>query len=306
MLYPNLLNPGDKIRIVSPAGKVQSDFVYGAANYFETQGLLVEIGKHALSEYHKFSGTDALRFQDLQDAMNDKSVSAILCARGGYGSMRIIDKLDWTGMIENPKFLIGFSDITALHVAAFQHGIVSVHGCMAKDLSAADTDAEAVSSLMQILLKKNSDIQWNTHEFNRAGTIDAPLIGGNLSVLYALRGTPYDLDWSGKILFLEDLCEDLYHVDRIMQNFRLGGKLNQLAGLVVGQFSNMTDQEFGFSAYEIIQSAIKAFNYPVVFDAPIGHVFGNHAVFHGGSYCLTLNENESQLRLKSVNLYKMS
>jgi muramoyltetrapeptide carboxypeptidase len=293
MLYPNRLKPGDKIRIVSPAGNVQSEFVFGAAKYFEKQGFRVEIGKHALSEYHKFAGTDAQRFQDLQEAMNDDSVAAILCARGGYGSMRIVDKLDWTAMIEKPKFLIGFSDITALHAAAFKHGIVSVHGCMAKDLYANDVDA--IHSLEQILMQNRSYVQWNAHEFNRNGTVDAPIVGGNLSILYALRGTPYDLDWSGKILFMEDLCEDLYHVDRVMQNFRLGGKLNQLAGLVVGQFTDMTDQEFGFSAYEIIRETVNDFSFPVFFNAPIGHVFKNHAVLHGGNYHLIVDEKHASL-----------
>jgi muramoyltetrapeptide carboxypeptidase len=296
MLYPNRLKPGDNIRIVSPAGKIAPEIVHGAATKLETLGFNVEIAEHALAGFHKFAGTDAQRFQDLQDAMNDDSVSAILCARGGYGSMRIVDKLDWSRMLENPKFLIGFSDITTLHAAAFQHGIVSVHGCMAKDLHANDVDA--IHSLEQILLQNTSSIQWKTHDFNRAGTVDAPLVGGNLSILYALRGTPYDLDWSGKILFMEDLCEDLYHVDRIMQNFRLGGKFNQLAGLVVGQFTDMTDEEFGFSAYEIIQNAVKSFNFPVAFDAPIGHVKKNHALLHASNY--TLNVQTETVSLDKI------
>ncbi|MDA3912365.1 MAG: LD-carboxypeptidase [Bacteroidales bacterium] len=297
MLFPKPLKYGDRIRIVSPAGKVQSEFVSGAAKYFEKQGFLVEIGKHALSEYHKFAGTDVQRHQDLQDAMNDNSVAAILCARGGYGSMRIVDKLDWTGMINKPKFLIGFSDITTLHAAAFQHGIVSVHGCMAKDFHAGDT--VAIHSLEQILLQNTSSIQWNTHEFNRDGSVEAPLVGGNLSMLYALRGTPYDLDWSGKILFMEDLCEELYHVDRIMQNFRLGGKFNQLAGLVVGQFTDMTDPEFGFSAYDIIRESVKDFSFPIAFNAPIGHVKKNHSLLHAGNYAFSVNPDD--VLLKSLN-----
>lgn len=295
MVYPKSLTAGDKIRIVSPAGKIAPEIVQGAATKLENLGFNVEIAEHALAEFYKFAGTDAQRYQDLQDAMNDDSIAAILCARGGYGSMRFVEKLDWSRMLINPKFLIGFSDITTLHAAAFKHGIVSVHGCMAKDLYANDIDA--TRSLKQILLQKNSYIQWETHEFNRAGTVDAPIVGGNLSILYALRGTPYDLDWSGKILFLEDLCEDLYHVDRIMQNFRLGGKLNQLAGLVVGQFSDMTDQEFGFSAYEIIQHAVKAFNFPVAFDAPIGHVKNNHSLLHAANYKLNI-------QTKTVSLEK--
>ncbi len=299
MLYPKPLMARDKIRIVSPAGKVAAEILHGAANQLVKMGFLAEISKHAFSEFYKFAGTDEQRYQDLQEAMNDDSVSAILCARGGYGSMRIVDRLDWTGMIEHPKFLIGFSDITILHAAAFQQGIMSVHGCMAKDFHAVDI--AAILSLEQILLHTDVPISWNAHDFNRSGSVEAPFVGGNLSVLYALRGTAYDLDWSGKILFFEDLCEDLYHVDRMMQNFRLGGKLNQLAGLVVGQFSDMTDQEFGFSAYEIIQKAVADFSFPLAFNASIGHIASNQAVLHGGNYSLTVNENKSLLSLKSVS-----
>lgn len=297
MLYPKPLELGDKIRLVSPAGKIAPEIVEGAAKQLAKMGFNAEIAEHTRSEYHKFAGTDAQRFQDLQDAMNDDSVAAILCARGGYGSMRIVDKLDWTAMIEKPKFLIGFSDITALHAAAFKHGIVSVHGSMAKDIHANDVDA--IHSLEQILMQNRSSVQWNAHEFNRNGTVYAPIVGGNLSMLYALRGTPYDLDWSGKILFMEDLCEDLYHVDRVMQNFRLGGKFNQLAGLVVGQFTDMTDQEFGFSAYEIIQESVNDFSFPIAFNAPIGHVLKNHSILHGANYRFTVDENRFSLSFEA-------
>lgn len=295
MICPKALVPGDKIRIVSPAGKVDVKFVRGAAERLQLLGFQVEIAPNALSSNHKFAGTDDERFHDLQTAMDDSSVSAILCSRGGYGSMRIVDGLDWSGMKSHPKFIIGFSDITTLHAAAYQHGICSVHACMSKDI--ALNDEVAIDALLALISRNSSNLAAKPHGLNRIGSADGQLVGGNLSMLYALRGTDYDVDWNGKVLFVEDLCEDLYHVDRIMQNFRLGGKLNSLAGLVVGQFSDMTDVEFGKSACEIIQEAVDGYDFPIMFDAPIGHIFENRALLHGGIYRLQVTKNGSELSL---------
>ncbi len=299
MIYPKALEIGDKIRIVSPAGKVNADTVKQAAKVLTDLGYRVEISPYALGEYHKFSGTDTQRLHDLQNAMNDTDLSAILCSRGGYGSMRIIDKLDWSGMRNYPKFLIGFSDITALHSAACLNGVASVHGIMCKDI--ANTDTEAFQNLISLLQGSPKSLTEKTHQLNKQGQAVGELIGGNLSILYALQGTAYDIDWENKILFIEDLSENLYHLDRMMQSFRLSRKLEKLAGLVVGQFTEMNDYGFGKSAYNIIAETVSRFGYPVAFNFPIGHIDNNQSVLHGANYQLSIDNQTATLKFIANN-----
>lgn len=293
MKIPKALKPKDKIVILSPAGKVAPEIVYDAQKRLSEELWEVEISEHALGSDNKFSGSDIERLEDIKEAVNDYDIKAIFCSRGGYGSMRIVDKIDWSAMRENPKFVIGFSDVTVLHAALYLEGIVSVHAVMAKDV--VHGDAEAVSSLLLSLKGVKPDIHLSTHYMNRLGSAKGTIVGGNLSILYALRGTKYDLDWTDKILFIEDVGENLYHIDRIMQNLRLGDKLSKLAGLVVGQFTDMEDEEFGKSAYEIINAAVSEFDYPVVFNAPIGHYSGNQSVLHGAEVCLDVSKDRVEL-----------
>jgi muramoyltetrapeptide carboxypeptidase len=290
------LKQGDLICIVSPAGKIDGLLIDEAAQFLSQEGFHVEIAPHAKSTYHKFSGTDAQRLDDLQSAINNPKVKAILCARGGYGSMRILDKIEWKAFDKSSKFLIGFSDITAIHQSLYLKGIASVHGIMAKDIARGEMAVK--QNLLDLLKGKTQGISIPTHPYNRKASVVAPLIGGNLSILYALRGTAYDVNWDAKILFIEDIAEDLYHLDRIMQNFRLGGKLTNLAGLVVGQFTDMTDVEFGKQAYDIIHEYVSDFNYPLCYNAPIGHVDNTISILHGADYMLDVSETHIILEQK--------
>ncbi|MFO7789520.1 MAG: LD-carboxypeptidase [Bacteroidales bacterium] len=279
MNYPAPLKKGDRIEIVSPAGKISPTLIDAAAKKLIAKGYNAQVSPHAKGSFHKYSGTDADRLADLQHALDNPAVKAICCARGGYGTMRIVDTINFDAAVEQKKWLIGFSDITALHVAAFNHGLASLHGIMAKDLVSGSS--EAVNHFFAWLRGDNPGMQTKPHPLNRMGKATGILLGGNLSMLYALRGTAYDLDWNGAMLFIEDIGENLYHLDRIMQNLRLGGKLKNLAGLLVGQFTDMQDTEFGKSAYDIIVEAVSDYRYPVAFDMPFGHVPFSRSLLHG-------------------------
>ncbi|MGC9331423.1 MAG: S66 peptidase family protein [Bacteroidales bacterium] len=284
MRNPAPLKNGDRIEIVSPAGKIDPSLIDAAAKIIAAGGYRAIISPNAKGSFHTYSGSDEERLADLQHALDNPEVKAVCCARGGYGTMRIVDTINFVAAVEQKKWLIGFSDITALHVAAFNHGLASLHSIMAKDLISGSS--EAVNHFFAWLRGDNSGLQAPSHPLNRKGTATGTLLGGNLSILYALRGTAYDLDWNGAILFVEDVGEHLYHLDRIMQNLRLGGKLKNLAGLLVGQFTDMQDTEFGKSAYDIIAEAVSDYRYPVAFDMPFGHVPYSRSLLHGANASL--------------------
>jgi muramoyltetrapeptide carboxypeptidase len=271
MIHPIPLQKGDRIDIVSPAGKIDPSLIDAAAKRIIAEGYKAGISVHAKGSFYKYSGTDEQRLIDLQQALDAPEIKAILCARGGYGSIRIVDKINFDAAVEQKKWLIGFSDVTVLHIAAYQHGLASLHGLMAKYM--VQGTSEGVQHVFDTLSGKHSSVNIKRHPLNRQGTAKGTLLGGNLSMLYALRGTAYDLDWNGAILFIEDIGENLYHLDRIMQNLRLGGKLKNLAGLLVGQFGN--------SAYEINAEAVSGYHYPVAFDMPFGHVPFSRSLLHG-------------------------
>ncbi|MFW6302205.1 MAG: S66 peptidase family protein [Bacteroidales bacterium] len=281
MNHPKPLKKGDRIEIVSPAGRLDPVLISAARKRLVAAGFVVSIAPHAAGRFYKYAATDAQRLEDLQTSLDNPEVKAVLCARGGYGTMRIVDQISFEKAAEQQKWLIGFSDITALHAAAYKQGMMSLHGIMAKDI--VHGSDEAVKQFLAVLGGTNDPLTINSHPMNRNGKAEGPLIGGNLSMLYALRGTPYDTDWKGAVLFVEDLGENLYHLDRIMQNLRLGGKLQKLAGLIVGQFTGMEDPEFGKPTYEIIEEAVASFDYPVMYNFPIGHVSYSRSLLHGHS-----------------------
>ena len=272
-LVPPFLKPGDRILLLSPSGNMAPEPVVAAANVLRSLGYLVELSRHALGCAGIYSGTDDERLVDLQAALDRPDVAAIWCIRGGYGAMRIIDRLDFSGFMKHPKWLVGFSDITVLHAAFQKMGVASLHGPMMKhicDYGTADPDLRRTIDLMQGL---HSRVEAEAGLLSRCGHATGVLEGGNLSLLYALRGTPYDFNPQGKILFMEDLSEYHYHLDRMMQNLRLGGVLERLSGLVVGQFTEMKDgaTPYGTDAYGIIAEAVGGYGYPVWFGFPAGH-----------------------------------
>ncbi len=294
MIYPSFLKANDKVVILSPSGKIEAQWVEGLKAMLESYGLVVSVAEHAFCAKGRFAGTDDDRVQDLQKAINDAQVKAIFCSRGGYGLARIIDKIDFSALKSAAKWIVGFSDVTALHNALSRVGVASIHGIMAKHIT---LKAEGLDNLMTMLFGGEVAYETPAHEFNKVGEAEGELIGGNLSVLYGLRGTPFDLDYKGKILFIEDLGERLYHIDRMMQNLRLGGVFEQISGLVVGQFTDIDeDDSFSGGVYGVIRDAVKDYNIPVCFNFPAGHVDNNQPLKMGANYKLEVLKDKSILK----------
>ena len=294
MKIPRRLKPNDKVVILSPSGKIEAQWVEGLKQVLEEYGLVVSVAEHTLCEAGRFAGTDEDRIADLQVAVSDPQVRAIFCSRGGYGLARIIDKIDFSPLNDDPKWVVGFSDITVLHNALSLVGVASIHGIMAKHITLR---AEGLDNLMAMLFGENVGYEVAYHEMNKVGEASGQLIGGNLSVLYGLRGTPFDLDYEGKILFIEDLSERLYHVDRMIQNLRLGGVFKQIKGLVVGQFTDIDeDDSFPGGVYGVISEAVKGCNIPVCFNFPAGHVDNNQPLKMGAEYSLKVTNEKTILK----------
>jgi len=275
-MTPPYLNSNDQIRIVSPSGNIEPKYIVGAKKTLSSWGLNVTEGKFARTKYGRFAGTEAQRIADLQEALDDPSVNAILCSRSGYGVAQIIDKLDFSTFAKSPKWLIGFSDITILHNVISNLGVASIHGIMAKHLTQFSPNSIHVQKCREILFGQMPTYVVPKHRLNKVGIAQGKLIGGNLSVLIGLRGSQFDLDYKNNILFIEDIAERPYHIDRMLQNLRFSGVLAQLSGLVVGQFSDCDeDPLMKKSVARIIASAVSEYDYPVCFNFPAGHVDNN-------------------------------
>ncbi|MEW6468667.1 MAG: LD-carboxypeptidase [Bacteroidota bacterium] len=279
-MKPEFLKKGDTIGVVAPARKIAAAEIQLAVDTLKSWGLNVIFGSHLFRSYHQFSGTDEERAQDLQRMLDDPAVKAIISARGGYGTLRIIDRLDFTGFMRNPKWIIGYSDLTVLHAHLHNLGWTSLHAPMLIDFF---KNAEATDSIRRFLFGEKVSYQAASHPLNRQGKAEGILTGGNLSLLYAIAGSRSDIDTKGKILFLEDLDEYLYHIDRMMMNLERSGKLAHLAGLVVGSMTAMKDNliPFGKSAEEIIAQAVSKYDYPVCYGFPAGHAEKNLALPFG-------------------------
>jgi muramoyltetrapeptide carboxypeptidase len=300
MKTPPFLMHGAKIRIVSPAGKCKEEQIMPAVKWLQENGYLVEPGRNILGQYFQYSGTDQDRLSDLQEALNDPEAKAILCSRGGYGTIRLIDQLDFSSFQKYPKWLVGYSDITVLHNRLHLSGFTSIHGAMCRSFfSENDVPSESLLSLMNLLRGEKPDYEIVPSPENHPGTGTARLVGGNLSLLYSLIGTPYDLDTAGKILFIEDIGEYLYHIDRMMISLRLAGKLDRLAGMIVGQFTEVKDNEdpFGATVEEIVLNAVRDYDFPVCFRFPAGHEQPNLPLILGETYQLTVSPESCTLEM---------
>ena len=298
------------IRIISPSGTINPDYIDGATQRLQTWGFEVSEGKHARGEFGRFSGTDEERLADIHDALEDPSVDIILCARGGYGLQRIIDKIqisDRTDIVRasfvhrsciERKCLVGFSDITALHQLWALGSTPSLHGLMCKHLTELPEDSETLRYMRAALDGEPLSYHIPPHSLNRIGEASGTLVGGNLSVLYGLQGTPFSLQAvidahpEGVILFIEDIAERHYHIDRMMNNLRLSGILAQIKGLVVGQFTDCEDDPLmGCSVYDTIRQAVKPYDYPVLFNFPAGHTDYNLPLRLNTPTTITINND---------------
>ena len=278
---PNL-KPGDTIAFVSSARKISRDELVFAKTQVESWGLKVVFGKNLFQEENQFAGTETQRTQDLQDALDNENVKAILFVRGGYGSVQIVDSIDWTSFQKNPKWIIGFSDITVFHSHIQQNfAVPTLHAAM--PITFANNTESSLENLRKILFGEKISYQIDTHPLNRVGVMNAEIVGGNLSILYSLLGSESQMNTDGKILFIEDLDEYLYHIDRMMQALKRAGMLKNLAGLIVGGMSEMNDNTipFGKTAEEIISEAVSEYDFPVAFEFPAGHVDDNNPIVFG-------------------------
>lgn len=297
-MLPPFLKPNDQIRILSPSGSVDPEYIDGAKKTLSTWGLRCTEGRFARSSYGRFAGTDAERLQDLQEAINDPDVKAILCSRGGYGLARIVDKISFSALDKTPKWLIGFSDITVLHNAISLHKHSSLHAIMTKHIGTLSSTEEPLSRLREILFGNIQPYNIAPHPLNKTGQASGRLTGGNLSVLYGLRGTPFDANFDNCILFIEDIAERPYHIDRMIQNLRLAGVFDRIAGLIVGQFSDCEeDPTMNQTIHEIILAATEGQSYPICMNFPSGHVDYNLPLIIGEKHTLTVTQDGTSLTI---------
>jgi muramoyltetrapeptide carboxypeptidase len=283
-ITPPPLKPGECIGIVAPARKVLQQEINPAIRFLTAKGFMVKTAPHLYSEFHQFAGEDEVRASDLIDMIEDKSVKAVLCARGGYGSVRLISHLNFRKLQLNPKWIVGYSDITVFHsLLNGWYGIETIHGPMPFNFPSDGSSNESLECLLKVLTGENPTYTVSPHPLNKLGKASGILVGGNLSILNSLSGTDSDINPSGKILFIEDLDEYLYHIDRMMMNLKHSGKLKNIVGLIVGGLTEMKDNHipFGFTPHEIIANALKGYNIPICFDFPAGHVEPNYSLIMG-------------------------
>lgn len=295
--FPSFLQKGDKVVIVSPSSKIDQQFLKGAEKRLESWGLKVAMGKYAGSSSGRYAGTIRQRLQDLQDAMDDPEVKAILCSRGGYGAVHLIDKIDFTAFREHPKWLLGFSDITALHNLFQKNGYASLHSLMARHLTVEPEDDLCTNYLKDILFGNIPSYTCEKHKLNKQGAAQGVLRGGNMAVAYGLRGTPYDIPAEGTILFIEDVSERPHAIERMMYNLKLGGVLEKLSGLIIGQFTEYEeDCSLGKELYAALADLVKEYDYPVCFNFPVGHVTHNLPLINGAKVELMVGKKNVELK----------
>lgn len=282
MVTPPFLKQGDTIAIVSTARKISKEEIQPALDLIHDWGLNCVLGTTIGAEDHQFAGSDRTRTMDLQQMLDDPNIKAIWCARGGYGTVRIIDRLDFSGFVKKPKWIIGYSDVTVLHSHIHLMKIETIHAQMPLEIE--KRSKQTTESLRGILFGEHNKIEIRSEYFlNRPGNASGLLVGGNLSILYSLCGSESSISTKGKILFIEDLDEYLYHIDRMIYNLKRNSMLNDLAGLIVGGMSQMNDNTipFGKQAEEIILDAVSEYDYPVCFQFPAGHIHDNRAMILG-------------------------
>lgn len=295
MKVPPFLKKRDKIGIVAPAGNIPGG-LDDAIKLLESWGLEVIVGKSVNSFFHQFAGDDELRTLDLQNMLDDSSIKAVFAARGGYGTVRIIDQIDFSTFAGNPKWIIGFSDITVLHShiqALF--GIATVHGQM--PLTIPDATKTSLETLRKALFGEELSYQYTSRYENKNGYGEGILTGGNLAVLLSISGSISEVDYTGKILFIEDVGEYYYSIDRMLRMLKRAGKLKDLKGLIVGAFTALKDREpsFGFSVPEMVIGLVEEYGYPVATDFPAGHIDNNKTLVLGKRVALRIQEKSVTL-----------
>ena len=297
---PKILVRKDSVGIAAPAGKIKKESLDIAISVLELWGLKVKLGKHIFSNAHGyFSGSDAERLQDFQEMLNDPELDAIICARGGYGTTRIIDQLDVADFLKHPKLIVGFSDVTALHIRLHQLGFESIHSVMPIQFPKPE-HRESVESLRKILFGETLALDAKASPFNRMGAATGQVIGGNLTLLVDSLGTTTEVDTANKILIIEEVGEYKYKLDRMLTHLKRADKLDHLAALIIGHMTDINDAEGSFvqTVEEIVLDKLNEFNYPVAFNFPIGHEAPNLAWRHGATGTLTVGNEVSTLSFR--------
>ncbi|WP_073218436.1 S66 peptidase family protein [Aequorivita viscosa] len=302
MITPNTLQKGDTVAIVSTARKITKEELKPALELLKSWGLKSVLGKTIGAEENQFAGSDELRAADFQEMMDDPNINAIWCARGGYGTVRIIDKLDFSSFTKNPKWIIGYSDVTVLHSHIHNLGVETLHAQMCLEIE--NKTEKSRESIRKVIFGEDYLISFSVdaykeacgdtlQENTRLGFIKGEIIGGNLSVLYSLVGSPSEMKTEGKILFIEDLDEMLYHIDRMMMNLKRSGYLKNLKAIIIGGMTQMKDNKvyFGKTAEETILDLVKEYNYPVILNFPAGHILDNRGLILGREVKL-ISEND--------------
>lgn len=289
IIFPSPLTKGDKIAIISPASHILPDYVDGACNAIAQLGFQPVVSNHCKGQCGGYSGTIEQRLADFLEALHNPEVKAILCSRGGYGVVHLLEYLSADDIAENAKWLIGFSDISALHAAMVASGVASIHASMAKHLTQFGVDDEATVALFNILQGKLPTYQTPSHAFNKPGTASGTLTGGNMAVLCGLLDTEFDLLSRGDILFIEDVGEEVYKIERMLYNLRLSGVLPMIKGLIVGRFTDYRNPDGnGDSMEQMVKRMVEPYDIPVAFDFPVGHVDENMPLIEGAQVTLTV------------------
>ena len=289
IIFPSPLTKGDKIAIISPASHILPDYVDGACNAIAQMGFQPVVSTHCKGQCGGYSGTIEQRLADFLEALHNPEVKAILCSRGGYGVVHLLEYLSAEDIAENPKWIIGLSDISALHAAMVASGVASIHASMAKHLTQFGVDDEATVALFNILQGNLPTYQTPSHAFNKPGTASGTLTGGNMAVLCGLLDTDFDLLSRGDILFIEDVGEEVYKIERMLYNLRLSGVLPMIKGLIVGRFTDYRNPDGnGDSMEQMAKRMVEPYDIPVAFDFPVGHVDENMPLIEGAQVTLTV------------------
>lgn len=289
----------NSVWIISTARKITYEEIKPAIVFLNSCNLDVQIGETINQQYHQFAGNDELRVKDFQNAINDPNAKAIWCARGGYGTVRLIDKIDFSNYINNPIPIIGYSDITVIHSHLHNLGIKTIHATM--PINVKNNSKQSLESLKDILFDKKLKYTIQSSKKNILGKAKGQIVGGNLSILYSLLGSASAINTKGKILFIEDIDEYLYHIDRMLVNLKRNGYFNHLAGLIVGGFTKMNDNEipFGKTVKEIILEITSEYNFPILFDFPAGHTNDNRALILGEEIIMNVDNKYSTIEFCS-------
>ncbi|MEZ0007308.1 muramoyltetrapeptide carboxypeptidase [Flavobacterium sp. 28YEA47A] len=298
VIMPEYLKKGDTVGILATARKIDLATIEPGIKLLESWGLKVVIGKTIGKEQNQLAGADWQRATDFQEMLDNPTIKAIWAAKGGYGTVRIVDRINFTNFKKKPKWVIGFSDITVLHSHINNMDIGTLHAIMA--ISAKTATPEAIESLRKALFGEKLEYHIPAHPFNKKGKAQGELVGGNLSVLYSIQGSKSAVDMKGKILFIEDLDEYLYHIDRMMMNLKRNGSLDGLKGIIIGGMTSMNDNDipWGKDALEIIEDVVKDLKIPIAYNFPAGHIKDNRALILGKNVTLEVNDKETVLKFE--------